>query len=87
MVCVVVETNTAILQWKLKEIEGSWVWVYPYSCVVYINIGSVRVRVLFRAEIPGFAGIIPAEFRAFFLPPKFTGIGIILRKFYEGLKI
>ena len=37
----------------------------------------MHTSVLFRAEIPGFAGIIPAEFRAFFLPPKFTGIGKI----------
>ena len=37
----------------------------------------MHTSVLFRAEIPGFAGIIPAEFRVFFLPPKFDGNGII----------
>ena len=36
--------------------------------------------VVFRAEIPKFDGIIPAEFRVFFLPPKFYGIGIIPSK-------
>ena len=35
------------------------------------------VSVWFRAEIPGFDGIIPAEFPRFFLPPKFDENEII----------
>ena len=38
---------------------------------------TVNSSVFFRAEIPGFAGIIPAEFRVFSLLPKFDGNGII----------
>ena len=41
---------------------------------------SIFSSVVFRAEIPKFDGIIPAEFRVFFLPPKFYGIGIIPSK-------
>ena len=37
----------------------------------------MQSSVLFRAKIPYFDGIIPVEFRVFFLSPKFVGNKII----------